>query len=1450
MKILTFGLLRKIWLVILIFIFTKGCVPGLSRTVLDIAKLNFLQIFFNAPLFIGGEVSGLEGKGFKLLLELKENSQPPIYETLDIFSNGRFQFKIKPKKGESYLVTVLQQPSQPPQFCGIAGSSGIVGDSPVQSILVQCGTSELPQPSFSPPPGEYFHPISVSILNPTALGKMYYTLDGSNPSCNPDGSGNGTEYITSISIPQPTLPGLEIRAVVCYEGQTSFIQTGFYRVTNGQLGLVTSDLTTNPPAPNYTTSQTITLSPPASPPPGTTIHYTLDGSNPNCSSPSAPNPFTIIVSSNVKAIACAPDWTASPVATFPYIIVGTVDTPSFSISTGTYTNDQTISLSVITPGASIRFAITTDGTDPSADCSSTLYTGPILVNTTNTKIQAIGCLTAWNPSPVSPIQTYTLNVANPTLSPTPPLSVPNSQTVSGSSTTIGSTFHFTTDGSNPTCASPSSPPHIIADNLEEDITVKVIACKTGYNPSSIISGIFTKTGTLAPPTYSPTPGTYTTSQTVSLNNGTGNPSGTEIRYRTDGLPATCSDTLYTTSLTVPATQTITAISCRTTPTWNPSSSVSGTYIITGTLSTPTFTPTTGTYNDIQSVTISSNPGATIYYNIGIGSDPPNPSCGSGSTTQPISVTLTDTRIRAIACLTGWDDSAIGSATFTLQPDAPVPDYPNSTIFGNTAIITFTSSIGANFRIVENSISTPPPDPSCTDPPTSATLTIPASSGVRSVKAIACRTGFAPSSQVNLVYTVNFQVPTPTLNSSLDLLNQVTANANTPPATQALCYRIGSDPDCSLTVGDSPDPLGGSCASGSTAYNHMSKPVISTTSDFRIRGCSSNHENSPVAQQTYIIHGTVGAVTASPAPGIVINDPNVTLSATHATTIFYRTDGVNPDCTGTGSITYSGPFVQPPTSLGSASIKAIGCAPGYFPSSVATIDYSYYAATPDTVSLGGTKNNDELVTITTSTSGATIRYNLNGVIPPDCSSGTLYTTSISLPNDAASPIPSLRAIACKPNYFTSSVLSRNYTFETATPIVRDDRTGSIIGASETFIAPIVVRFETSTTGGRLCLDVKPFPSTVNPTCSGALCGVGMIDLGFDTATYPYHSVSDIRTAVRVCKTHYYPNSTLTTRAFRVPSSSYLRMFVSNSSYQGNLGLPDGPISTDDKCNTDLNRPTVNAPYLALIGFSGSNGRSMTLGNPFIPLMEYRRPDNSTSILTTDNSAYPPTTITNPVSSSASVVFTGFNGGPSFTLSTNNCSDWISNSSLSFGSIGEANVSSSWINSTNSGCNASGKIYCLESRYRIWSTATTYNGNLGGLTGADAKCNDITDTNHPKSGRYKAFIVLGSRVPGGSDWIFKKNTAYYRPNRTTIIGVTNLESKLITPLSNIIGGTGFNYWTGANASMAPDLSNNCNGFTSILSGLFGNVGDKYVTSSDYYYSGNTLCVNLNPLVCVEQ
>ena len=116
-------------------------------------------------------------------------------------------------------------------------------------------------------------------------------------------------------------------------------------------------------------------------------------------------PITISSSETVQAIAVASGYSISNTASASYAVnLPQVAVPTFSVPAGAYSASQIVSMSDATAAATIYY--TRNGATPTT--SSTLYTGPITVSTSET-IQAIAAATGYSASAIASA-TYTINL--------------------------------------------------------------------------------------------------------------------------------------------------------------------------------------------------------------------------------------------------------------------------------------------------------------------------------------------------------------------------------------------------------------------------------------------------------------------------------------------------------------------------------------------------------------------------------------------------------------------------------------------------------------------------------------------------------------------------------------------------------------------------------------------------------------------------------------------------------------------------------------------------------------------------------------------------------------------------------------------------------------------------------------------------------------------------------
>jgi N-acetylneuraminic acid mutarotase len=158
----------------------------------------------------------------------------------------------------------------------------------------------------------------------------------------------------------------------------------------------------------------------------------------------------------------------------------------------------------------------------------------------------------------------------------------------------------------------------------------------------------------ATPTFSPTPGTFTSIQTVTIEDTT---PGSTIYYTINGNTSVFQ---YTGPIPVTSSQTIQAIAVA--DGYATSLLANAAYTIQVTPApSPTFNPSSGTYASGQTVSLSDAvSGATIYYT----TDRSVPTVNSAVYTSPITVSSSGV-VRAIAAADHYSNSAISSAVYTI-----------------------------------------------------------------------------------------------------------------------------------------------------------------------------------------------------------------------------------------------------------------------------------------------------------------------------------------------------------------------------------------------------------------------------------------------------------------------------------------------------------------------------------------------------------------------------------------------------------------------------------------------------------------------------------------------------------------------------------------------------------------------------------------------------------------
>ena len=253
------------------------------------------------------------------------------------------------------------------------------GDTIAETILPD-------PPVFSVLAGVYHSTQSVALSDSTRNAAIYFTTNGDTP------TSSSTRYTKPVSVAASTT----IRAIaITASGLRSPVASSAYT-------LVAANPVFSPAAGTYDSPQTVRI---ASSTPGSAIYYTTNGATPT----KASTRYTVAgipvsKTTTLKAIAIAPGYSASPVASATYTITPPAPVPTFAPAAGTYTSAQTVKLAdKLTAGLEIFY--TTNGATPTT--TSTKYTSAgIKVSSTET-IKAIALATGYSVSPIA-TATYTI----------------------------------------------------------------------------------------------------------------------------------------------------------------------------------------------------------------------------------------------------------------------------------------------------------------------------------------------------------------------------------------------------------------------------------------------------------------------------------------------------------------------------------------------------------------------------------------------------------------------------------------------------------------------------------------------------------------------------------------------------------------------------------------------------------------------------------------------------------------------------------------------------------------------------------------------------------------------------------------------------------------------------------------------------------------------------------
>ena len=457
--------------------------------------------------------------------------------------------------------------------------------------------------------------------------------------------------------------------------------------------------------------------------------------------------------------------------------------------------------------------------------------------------------------------------------------------------------------------------------------------------------------------------------------------------------------------------------------------------------TPTYSLAPGNYSTPQTVAISTTTGgATICYT----TDGSTPTETHGTVyTGPVTFSINIT-LQALAWKPGMGDSAVATQSYGIQCATPTYNLASGTYNAPIVVAISTTTSGATINYTTDGT---------TPTETNGTVyTGPVAISVNTtLQAIAFKTSMVDSAVASQPYAIQCVAPTITVTSTQPL--SLTIATTTPGAT----IRYTTD-------GSVPTETHGTVYSG---------PVLPTASGtLKALAYLSTMADSPVAAQAYTLT-SCATPTYNLASNTYSTPQQVTISTpTSGATICYTMDGSTP--TETHGTVYTGPV----TISTNVTLQSLAWEPGMGDSAVATRSYAIQCAAPTFSASGSTP---QLITLSTTTPGATIRYTTDGSTPSE-TAGTIYTGPVSITANVT-----MKTLAYASNMVDSPVVAQAFVMNTcAMP--------TFSMASSTYPGPISLSMSTITVGATM----RYTTDGTTPSETNGIIYTGPVTLSTNTA----------------------------------------------------------------------------------------------------------------------------------------------------------------------------------------------------------------------------------------------------------------------------------------------------------------------------------------------------------------
>ena len=248
-------------------------------------------------------------------------------------------------------------------------------------------------------------------------------------------------------------------------------------------------------------------------------------------------------------------------------------------------------------------------------------------------------------------------------------------------------------------------------------------------------------------------------------------------------------------------------------------------------SAPAFSPGSGTYTTPQAVSLSSTPGATIYYTM----DGSTPTTSSSVYSGPMTVAANGS-LKAMAAASGFNNSSVASASYVIAPvlSAPAFSVAAGTYTTPQSVTLTASSAGASIYYTTNGTT-----PTVSSTPYTGPITVSANETVEAIAVMAGYTSSAVSSEAFVIAPV---LPAPLFSAA----------AGTYPSAQSIVIS-DSTPGTTIYYAINHAPT-----TASTVY---SGPIsVSATETLEAIAVANGYTSSPVATASYTISGSTSYIS--------------------------------------------------------------------------------------------------------------------------------------------------------------------------------------------------------------------------------------------------------------------------------------------------------------------------------------------------------------------------------------------------------------------------------------------------------------------------------------------------------------------------------------------------------------------------------------------------------------